>query len=125
MSKPFGLVLILLIPLFSGCLGEVDEPPVPEPEPTMWVDHLFTAALRLHHNGSFDIYGDVILHAEHAEGKRLQLQWFQGVFQFVFRVDGTREHTARVVIRTRHGRALHRRNGGICWENNKRRLCRS
>ena len=58
MSKPFGLALILLIPLFAGCLGNVAEPAEPEPEPTMWVDHLFTAALRLHHNGSFDIYGN-------------------------------------------------------------------
>ena len=58
MSKPFGLTLILLVPLFAGCLGNVAEPAEPEPEPTMWVDHLFTAALRLHHNGSFDIYGN-------------------------------------------------------------------
>lgn len=58
MTKPFGLALVLCIPLIAGCFGDVAEPPEPEPEPTIWVDHLFTAALRLHNNGSFDIYGN-------------------------------------------------------------------
>lgn len=59
MSKPLALAMLLFIPLISGCLGEVAEETTPEPEAeaTIWVDHLFTAAMRLNPNSSIDILG--------------------------------------------------------------------
>jgi len=58
MSKPLMLVIILLIPMLSGCLGEIAAEPEPEPEAQMWVDQLFSAAMRLNPNATYDIWGN-------------------------------------------------------------------
>lgn len=60
MSKPLALALIMLVSLSSGCLGDVAEEVETEPEmeATIWSNHLFTAALRLNSDATYDVRVD-------------------------------------------------------------------